>query len=421
MEMIVSVPGALACLAFVVTLFLVVTARRLVKGSASTPMAFWATTFWAPVLGLLVIALTHRLRGWLDPSWDGFALFGTHIRGDEPGYMLVLAGFAALWAGTRVFFGQRVNWWLVVVVLPLVLPLQAVFGSTSYGAALVREIYLTLGGALFLHLAVIELENARGREPLESLDDAILVAKSMSFLLVAVVPLCMWQPLALRPMADAPLWLFAWVALVLVHLVAGALVIVQLARERAERAHDSLLNVDPLTGLRTRKAFTDIVEGDLLREDHFCGAFLVLEIDDFRRLADAHGRRNGDAVLVALADFLKVVAGDSMVCARLSQAEFAIYIPGLAGPPVELLAQQLCLGACLLKPQVDGRELPFSLSIGFTDTQVSKPDVDPLLADADCALYEAQRRGGNGSRAYVPDLRAKDIEASVTQAIRLIA
>ncbi len=417
-----SVPAGLVCLGAVFALLLAATWRRVVAGENSTSAVSWALAFWAPAFGILVIGVHALVSGWTGADGNALEIAGYRWRGDEPGYMLILAGFGYAWRGTRAFYGKSGRWWLVGALIATLLALQPVFGGSGHGAALVRELYLLLGAALFLHLAVIELENGRCTEPLKSAGDAILVCKSFSFTLVAVVPFAVWQPLTLRALGDGgPVWLFAWLVLVLIHLVAAPLVALQLARERADLRLHVFRTEDELTGLNTRHAFIEAVEADLKRDDHFAGAFLVLQVDDFREITDNHGRKDGDLVLVAFAGFLRTVAGETMTCARLGEAEFGLYIPGLAGKPVELLAQQLCLGTCLLKPELDEKPFSLSVSIGFSDTERSGRDFDTLYAHANCGLHEARRRGGNGCCAYSPDLKVKDFQSSMRKALRLIA
>lgn len=152
-------------------------------------------------------------------------------------------------------------------------------------------------------------------------------------------------------------------------------------RRRADR--------DPLTGLANRAAFRARLEaGD-------AGALLLLDLDGFKGINDAHGHAAGDACLAVLGERLADAFGDSLIAARLGGDEFAILLPD-AGEARLTAARRIARRAQMLALPVewDGRLLHFGVSGGLAFADARRlADPDAWLRDADGALYAAKRRG----------------------------
>ncbi len=83
---------------------------------------------------------------------------------------------------------------------------------------------------------------------------------------------------------------------------------------------------DPLTGLFNRRHL-DTVLAPMLERCASQGAplsLLMIDIDDFKPVNDAHGHAAGDAVLQALAQLLCVSCGREDVACRIGGEEFML-------------------------------------------------------------------------------------------------
>ena len=159
---------------------------------------------------------------------------------------------------------------------------------------------------------------------------------------------------------------------------------------------EALSTRDELTGLPNRRLFTRRFERCLARARRYGHdvSVLVLDIDHFKRLNDAHGHPAGDAALVSLARAIKASIREVDTAARVGGEEFWILLPQTGAAEAELLAEALRTEVAAL--QIPGSEDQplgyFSCSIGVA-TRSPEEDQAGVLARADAALYQAKRQG----------------------------
>jgi diguanylate cyclase (GGDEF)-like protein len=157
---------------------------------------------------------------------------------------------------------------------------------------------------------------------------------------------------------------------------------------------------DPLTGLSNRRAF-----GAQLRQWAAWSArygrplsVALLDIDDFKRVNDAHGHAAGDAMLSAVAQAIAGALRASDMAARYGGDEFAILAPETGPEDARKLAERV-LDAVREAEIVagDGERVRTTASIGVTvmldpaDSEPRRPE--ELLANADQGLYAAKQAG----------------------------
>lgn len=166
-------------------------------------------------------------------------------------------------------------------------------------------------------------------------------------------------------------------------------------RELKERYHLEALT-DRLTGLPNRWRFGARLDEEVARAGRRDEAFAVvfLDIDDFKRINDAHGHRVGDESLKIVADALRRSARQEDAVARHGGEEFTALLSG--APLTEAVGFfQRVRGEVARRSE---RELGFRvcLSAGAAGFPHDATDPDGLLEVADFAMYEAKRRGKNG-------------------------
>ena len=109
----------------------------------------------------------------------------------------------------------------------------------------------------------------------------------------------------------------------------------------AQLVHRSLH--DPLTGLPNRILFQDRLRHALERghREHTPTCVLIIDLDGFKAINDAHGHPMGDLVLVAFAERLRSVLRASDTAARLGGDEFSIVCENTDAADAEVLAERL--------------------------------------------------------------------------------
>jgi diguanylate cyclase len=172
---------------------------------------------------------------------------------------------------------------------------------------------------------------------------------------------------------------------------------VELAKLRGQlrgAVQDAL--TDPLTGLANRRSFDLELAVAGARASRLSPAHLVMvDIDHFKRVNDAHGHDMGDEVLRIVAEVLLAnVRCDSLV-ARVGGDEFGILLPGTSPHYTTGIAIRLC--QLLASRPLVVRGCPevvaqITLSIGVAASHAGESSAE-WYSRADAALYEAKRRG----------------------------
>jgi diguanylate cyclase (GGDEF)-like protein len=149
-----------------------------------------------------------------------------------------------------------------------------------------------------------------------------------------------------------------------------------------------LAETDPLTGLLNRRSFVEQACKDNLPKQ-----LVLIDIDQFKLINDAHGHQLGDDVLIHLAKLLRDHSPPSAIVGRLGGEEFAVLIradmaPGLAE----------ALRVAVLSSPFPG-DLKVTVSAGFVfATIANEEDWTAAYTAADGALYAAKREGRNQVR-----------------------
>ena len=200
------------------------------------------------------------------------------------------------------------------------------------------------------------------------------------FLFAAVVP----DPQA--AWAERQLLIAIATLIVITVILSGALV-------ESDRAHRRRSTLDPLTGLFNRNALEQrLSELDGQPCDPFEGqshAFLLCDLDHFKRVNDQFGHAAGDAVLQDVAYTMRAAlrAGDSIY--RVGGEEILVMLPGAGHEDALEIAERLRVAVRDRRPV----GVPVSLSIGVAIAEPGVVDTDDLLARADAALYAAKAKG----------------------------
>ena len=163
---------------------------------------------------------------------------------------------------------------------------------------------------------------------------------------------------------------------------------------------------DVLTGLANRFLFLDRLGHALARAGRGGRptAVLFLDLDDFKAVNDRLGHAEGDKLLVAVAQRLKIVTRDGDTVARLGGDEFAILVEETEPAEAEQAAARILddpRASLRARGATDRRS---RASIGIAMQSIDGADADELLRRADIAMYAAKAAGGNRHVAYEPQL-----------------
>ncbi|MEW6693926.1 MAG: diguanylate cyclase [Pseudomonadota bacterium] len=164
-------------------------------------------------------------------------------------------------------------------------------------------------------------------------------------------------------------------------------------KDEAER----LARVDLLTGLATRRAFTEQAQAEVLRAHRYGEplALIMFDLDHFKAINDSHGHAVGDMVLAGFGRVLAAELRQVDAIARLGGEEFVALMPRCDVAAARQAAERVRAVAEQQRLQHHGHSVVLTVSAGVALLDPRDAGWETLLARADAALYEAKRGGRN--------------------------
>jgi diguanylate cyclase (GGDEF)-like protein/PAS domain S-box-containing protein len=167
----------------------------------------------------------------------------------------------------------------------------------------------------------------------------------------------------------------------------------QARNELAREAH-----TDALTGLANRSHFLQEAEREVRRSRRHGQplAVLMIDIDHFKRINDAHGHAVGDRALQAFARTCVQVMREVDLIGRVGGEEFCALLPQTDASGARAAAERIRQAVEAQPVQAaPGVQLPMTVSVGVALLLSDEADFHALMVRADRALYAAKDAGRN--------------------------
>ena len=166
--------------------------------------------------------------------------------------------------------------------------------------------------------------------------------------------------------------------------------------QATRRLYESAVK-DPLTGAYNRRHLDERLAQELAYAQRH-GTFLslvLLDVDHFKAINDAHGHPAGDAVLAALGGLLAETVGAEDLVARYGGEEFAVVARGIGAENARRFGERVRVACAALAVCWEDVPLQVRVSIGVAThgPERAYPTVEELVAAADAALYRAKDGG----------------------------
>jgi diguanylate cyclase (GGDEF)-like protein len=117
-------------------------------------------------------------------------------------------------------------------------------------------------------------------------------------------------------------------------------------------------------------------------------SLVVLSVNDLIGQQAAHGRAGRDAIVRAVAQFLKATMRDMDHVARFDDATFALLLPSAKLDATQAIAERLRQAIARCSLAHNGEQLRFTVSVGLAEARHGD-DRDGLIARAESALSAA--------------------------------
>ena len=146
---------------------------------------------------------------------------------------------------------------------------------------------------------------------------------------------------------------------------------------------------DQLTGLYVRNYLYEQIQ--MMQKKDACGALIVIDLDDFKKVNDTYGHQIGDQVLIQVSDIVRRSIRESDIAARWGGEELAVYLPLMNIEQAFKVAERI---RNRIHKETDPR---ITISSGVADWRADdmRVSLDLLFHTADMALYEAKNSGKN--------------------------
>ena len=170
-----------------------------------------------------------------------------------------------------------------------------------------------------------------------------------------------------------------------------------------------LASMDGLTGLSNRRTFDERLVIEAARCTRYQNRYsmLMLDVDHFKQVNDAHGHPAGDTVLRFLAGLLRCQVRTTVdMVARFGGEEFAILLPETDKAGAYCVAERIRRAMEKSRiPLPNGESIGVTVSIGVCGHPDSGYSAGEIVANADQVLYRAKQEGRNCTRVFgdLPD------------------
>lgn len=187
--------------------------------------------------------------------------------------------------------------------------------------------------------------------------------------------------------------------------------VTELSKELAEQAH-----TDPLTGALNRRAMEEAALRETarsIRHGHpLC--MIVVDVDHFKQLNDAHGHAAGDCALQALVRQARTILRGNDLLARTGGEEFTVLLPDTTSSAGVVTAERLRQVVEALEVPFEGRRLRLTISAGVAEFDPSQGTWESMMRRADAAMYDAKEHGRNAVSPPAPKRQVANADEACT-------
>ncbi|MQS00037.1 GGDEF domain-containing protein, partial [Gluconobacter aidae] len=307
------------------------------------------------------------------------------------GALFMIMAYGTAWQAMRVMLGCQARLLVLVSACSLSFTLSALAGSTGAIHVISTAFRLTIIAAFHVFAARDLRRSVPIRTPARR--SLLRLLNTYAAFHLLLVPFVFWMP---APLGAAPSTVWAVTTynfLVIIEVALFALAMIAIPWEQLTFRQQELILQDPLSGGGNRRAFQAWLDND----GHICAheALLMVDIDHFKSINDAHGHAVGDQIITAMGRVCTQILYPPTVLFRIGGDEFVVVFQ--CGSLDEMLATAHRLRKAFSTETrlIGGGAVMATLSIGAALCPGRGIPRTELLAQADNALYTAKQSGRN--------------------------
>jgi diguanylate cyclase (GGDEF)-like protein len=161
---------------------------------------------------------------------------------------------------------------------------------------------------------------------------------------------------------------------------------------------------DSLTGIYNRRFLEESIAKEFNRAHRYGGtvSLIMLDIDYFKLINDAHGHLAGDEVLRTTAKRLDVIARETDILGRYGGEEFGVLLPETTPDGAQIFAERIRSNVEEAAITYGESAIKVTISCGIAQYHGEMTQYEELIKEADDALYQAKKAGRNCVRCSPP-------------------
>jgi len=167
--------------------------------------------------------------------------------------------------------------------------------------------------------------------------------------------------------------------------------------KRLQSHLESMANTDSLTGLHNRQSFMHRAEKEFNRARRYARPLsaVMIDVDHFKNINDAHGHAVGDEVLRQVSAICQYSLRGSDLLGRIGGEEFVLLLPDTPLANAMFVAERMREQLAKTPIQLEGLIIPITASFGVASVAENDINFDSVLERADSAMYNAKHDGRN--------------------------
>lgn len=164
-------------------------------------------------------------------------------------------------------------------------------------------------------------------------------------------------------------------------------------RDLNEALKDASLR-DALTGIGNRRMLMEAIKAEVARAERMGRALTVVmvDVDRFKDVNDAHGHEVGDRALIEIANAIRSCVRDYDFCGRWGGEEFLVIMPETGAGDAALAVERIRDAIAALAVMAGDTRIPLTVSCGIAEHRKGASPSETINR-ADAALLQAKRGG----------------------------
>ena len=152
---------------------------------------------------------------------------------------------------------------------------------------------------------------------------------------------------------------------------------------------------DSLTGALNRGNFFETAQHlfMLCYRQKSPAAFILMDLDHFKRINDEYGHFIGDQVLLHFTQTIQSLLRKSDLIGRVGGEEFALFLPNAGMDEAFQIADKIRQRIKESLLNIDGQKVTYTVSLGIEAAGPDDHSIDQLFKRADVNLYQAKDKG----------------------------